>query len=87
MYSNDSRPTGEHRFNLPHSGEQHAFAVLDLALAAWDAGPDAVHAVGGIPNYGNTGQYVGMIGGTVRAILSNAPSRQRWIEDWNALLR
>ena len=86
-FAGDALRGGANQFRLPPPGEQQSHAVLDLALAAWDSSPEAVIAASGIPNVGETGTYVGMVGGTIRAILATAPARARWIEDWNALLR
>lgn len=84
-YLNDSRAGGAQLYRLPPPGEAQSAATLNLALAAWDSSPEAVDAVRGVPAVAS--QFVGIVGGTIQAILSSAPGRARWIEDWNALLR
>jgi hypothetical protein len=72
--------------NAGPEGVSHA--ALDLALASWDLGSTKeVENCGGVPPYPETMHYVSMIGGTIRAVLSNSAMRERWIDDWNSLLR
>jgi soluble lytic murein transglycosylase-like protein len=64
-----------------------AYSSFALALAAYDAGPEAVDQHQGIPPFDETQHYVALIGNTFRSIMLSEPARMRWIEDWNALLR
>jgi soluble lytic murein transglycosylase-like protein len=40
------------------------FGTWELALAAYNAGPDAVEAANGVPNYSETMNYVKVILGS-----------------------
>jgi len=75
------------KYNASGDAETRAYQALDLALAAYDVGPDQVSKAGGVPSIPETQSYVSIVGGTIRAIMSGAPSRSKWNEDWNALLR